>query len=111
VVVEMCYLADTLTSYAALMNEEGWYQDPYGLHTDRWISDGRPTNLVRDDGVESYDAPPADTPIGALIEAAEKPPRPGDLNRADDAAAGDQSRNTAAAVLEHGIIGPDFSPR
>jgi hypothetical protein len=29
------------------MAEEGWYVDPYGLHDDRWISDGTPTVLVR----------------------------------------------------------------
>jgi hypothetical protein len=25
---------------------EGWYRDPYELHTDRWFSAGRPTALV-----------------------------------------------------------------
>jgi hypothetical protein len=24
------------------MHAEGWYRDPYGLHADRWFSNGRP---------------------------------------------------------------------
>jgi hypothetical protein len=34
---------------------EGWYRDPFAIHEDRWISDGRPTRLVRDAGVEASD--------------------------------------------------------
>jgi hypothetical protein len=41
---------------------EGWYTDPYGLHEARWLSGGKPTKLVRDHGVESYDEPPAEPP-------------------------------------------------
>ena len=37
---------------------EGWHTDPYGRHEARWMSGGTPTELVRDRGVESYDAPP-----------------------------------------------------
>ena len=35
------------------MKAEGWYQDPYQMHEDRWYSDGTPTALVRDADVES----------------------------------------------------------
>ncbi len=49
------------------MNAEGWYIDPYGLHEARWFSDGAPTALVRDAGVESQDRPP-DTPLPATLE-------------------------------------------
>jgi len=42
--------------------EEGWYTDPFGRHEARWMSDGTPTKLVRDDGVESYDDPPDEEP-------------------------------------------------
>jgi hypothetical protein len=42
---------------------QGWYRDPYGRHDHRWISDGRPTALVRDNGVESYDHSPRGGPI------------------------------------------------
>ncbi len=42
--------------------EEGWFTDPYGRHEARWLSDGVPTRLVRDQGDESYDDPPPDAP-------------------------------------------------
>ena len=51
------------------MRAEGWYHDPYGIHDDRWISDGHPTNLVRDKGVESRDAPPPEERRLALVPA------------------------------------------
>jgi len=67
------------------VNEEGWYRDPYGRHAARWISDGTPTALVRDAGVESQDPPP-DEPITVEMErVAETTPVGGDdLKRADD---------------------------
>jgi hypothetical protein len=46
----------------AEVHEEGWYQDPYGLHEARWFSDGQPTKLVRDGSEESYDEPPNEPP-------------------------------------------------
>lgn len=52
------------------MNAEGWYQDPYGRHEARWISDGEPTKLVRDGVRESYDSPPEDVTPGPLVELA-----------------------------------------
>jgi hypothetical protein len=42
--------------------EEGWFTDPFGLHEARWLSFGKPTKLVRDGAVESYDEPPAEDP-------------------------------------------------
>jgi len=45
-------MADTL------IKAQGWYRDPYRQHNARWFSDGNPTPLVRDDGVESRDEPP-----------------------------------------------------
>lgn len=68
------------------MKEEGWYKDPYGRHESRWISDGSPTALVRDAGVETQDPPP-DEPITAGMERVEEaPPADGsDLKRADAA--------------------------
>ncbi|MBV9446792.1 MAG: hypothetical protein JO345_12970 [Streptosporangiaceae bacterium] len=50
---------------------QGWYQDPFGLHEKRYISAGRPTKLVRDGQVDSYDEPPSSTyemPAGATGE-------------------------------------------
>jgi hypothetical protein len=49
---------------------EGWYQDPFGVHEHRWMSQGRPTKLVRDGGTESYDAPP-DLPLPAVLVPAD----------------------------------------
>jgi hypothetical protein len=39
------------------MGPEGWYPDPYGNHDQRWFANGRPTNLVCDQGVQSFDGP------------------------------------------------------
>jgi hypothetical protein len=63
----------------------GWYCDPYGMHSDRWFSDGRPTYLVRDQGVESHDEPPPWEPPPPLVPVAEAEVNDGsDLLRADD---------------------------
>jgi hypothetical protein len=40
---------------------QGWSADPFGLHEERYFSAGRPTKLVRDGKVESYEDPPSDT--------------------------------------------------
>jgi len=45
---------------------EGWYHDPYEAHEHRWFSNGRPTSLVRDSGLEAHDAPPAEDCPGLL---------------------------------------------
>jgi hypothetical protein len=81
------------------VREEGWYRDPYGLHTDRWVSDGRPTKLVRDEGAESYDDPPPQDPPMPLVPV---PPNPGDSDdtkRADAAARGVQEYDAKAAWI------------
>jgi hypothetical protein len=72
-------------------DEEGWFQDPYRLHEERWYSDGEPTKLVRDSGVESYDALPSDAPqVGPLVRPSDTQPSScsDDLRRADDPGAG-----------------------
>ncbi len=66
---------------------EGWFTDPYAVHEARWISDGRPTKLVRDGAVESYDEPPPGPPT-VVPERLEEDPTAvngADLIRADDA--------------------------
>jgi hypothetical protein len=68
------------------VHAEGWYRDPYGLHDDCWFSDGRPSNLVRDEGIESHDEPPGEEPPKPLESIAETEAGDGrDLLRADDA--------------------------
>jgi len=65
---------------------EGWYRDPYGIHQDRWFSAGTPTSLVRDQGVEGHDDPPAYPPPVAPAEIPDTDPFPADdLRRADEA--------------------------
>ena len=67
------------------MKAEGWYRDPYGIHSDRWFSDGQPTGLVRDQGVESRDQPPPREPPLPLVPVAENEEGDGgDLLRADE---------------------------
>ncbi|MGA2836551.1 MAG: hypothetical protein ABSF84_08140 [Acidimicrobiales bacterium] len=68
------------------MDAEGWYVDPFGVHEARWISQGSPTALVRDEGVESSDPPP-DVPFTGELEPCPEPQTPDgdDLRRADDA--------------------------
>jgi len=44
------------------MSVEGWFDDPYGRHEERWISDGRATALVRDGRLESQDPLPQTPP-------------------------------------------------
>ena len=67
---------------------EGWYVDPYGVHEDRWMSAGRPTNLVRDGSIEAEDGPPAGAvpvPLSPAIVNSTASAGPRDLLRADDA--------------------------
>ena len=45
---------------------QGWAPDPFALHEARYFSNGRPTSLVRDGDVQSYDAPPAHAASPAL---------------------------------------------
>jgi hypothetical protein len=66
--------------------QEGWYTDPFGRHEARWLSDGQPTKLVRDAGVESYDEPPSESPTRVPERIVKEGSRSaGDLYRAEDA--------------------------
>jgi hypothetical protein len=53
---------------------QGWRRDPFGVHGDRWFSEGQPTSLVRDRGAESYDKPPPGEPPGPPVPAGTPPP-------------------------------------
>jgi hypothetical protein len=66
---------------------EGWFTDPYAVHEARWMSDGRPTKLVRDGEVESYDEPPPGPPtvVAERLEVDPSAVNGDDLLRADDA--------------------------
>ena len=65
----------------------GWFRDPYHLHEDRYFSEGNPTKLVRDSGLESFDPPPdipmPEEPVRTASHAKES--GSSDMRRADDA--------------------------
>ncbi len=48
------------TAHMSDGSPQGWYADPFRVHDARYFSAGRPTKLVRDGDVESYDEPPSD---------------------------------------------------
>jgi hypothetical protein len=79
-------------------NLEGWCTDPYALHDARWLSDGKPTKLVRDGDVTSYDGPPTGPWVKApeLLEADPVATYGHDLARADAAESGDFYDNKRA---------------
>jgi hypothetical protein len=56
---------------ATHVKAQGWYRDPFSRHNARWFSDGKPTALVRDEGVESTDPPPITGYSGPLEPAGE----------------------------------------
>ncbi len=66
--------------------EEGWFTDPFGRHEARWLSFGKPTKLVRDGVVESYDEPPEEEPsnVPVRIEPEVEANDGADLIRAGD---------------------------
>jgi hypothetical protein len=65
---------------------EGWCTDPFGRHEARWLSQGVPTKLVRDGGVESYEAPPDEPPSQAAVLIEAPPSRASaDVGREDEA--------------------------
>jgi hypothetical protein len=92
--------------------EEGWYSDPYGLHEARWLSDGHPTKLVRNDGVESYDQVP-DGPATQTPTRIEEDPDStdgADLLRADSAEATKAYDSTTAGLSALDAVAQDGAP-
>jgi hypothetical protein len=96
------------------MDAEGWYHDPYGLHEERWYSDGTPTALVRDARVESKDPPPPDPPPTTTLVRSDAgtPLNAGDdLRRADDAERGDNNPDYGKHAFDtFGYVGSSFEP-
>jgi hypothetical protein len=75
---------------------EGWYQDPYCRHEERWFSAGRATALVKDGDTEGHDEV-SGPPPGPLVPVED----PGwdhgqDLVRAD----GVEAESVSAPDLE-----------
>jgi hypothetical protein len=82
------------------MRAQGWYRDPYGIHEDRWFSDGRATRLVRDIDVESYDEPPSSEPPEPLVPVPSRPGDNTDSRRADAATRVDQAYDAGRAFIK-----------
>jgi hypothetical protein len=75
-----------VTEQGDTVKAEGWFQDPFEIHEDRWYSDGVPTALVRDGDVEAQNPPPSSQPAsGKLVRSVPRggPGGPEDLRRAD----------------------------
>ena len=89
------------------MTAQGWYRDPYGVHEDRYFSDGKPTRLVRDSGAECYDPPPAGAPEAELVAVPQIQPNDGsDLRRSDDSSAGavNDYKATAWGAIDSALV-------
>ncbi len=61
---------------------QGWQPDPYGIHELRYISQDKPTRLVKNGNVETYDEPPDeprtyDEPPGESLIVGNWPPDSG----------------------------------
>jgi len=49
--------------------QHGWQPDPFGIHEQRYFSQGQPTKLVKDGTKESYDPPPPITSTARVAVA------------------------------------------
>ncbi len=92
--------------------EEGWFTDPFGLHDARWMSDGNPTKLVRDHGVESYDEVPVVPATQTPTRIEEDPDATAgtDLLRADSAEEGEAYDPTTAGLTALDAVAQDGAP-
>jgi hypothetical protein len=85
-----------------VMKAEGWYLDPFGSHEARWFSNGAPTILVRDKGVESHDSPPSTNYAGELT------PIEDDDEESGDDPVGADSPEAPSDPYQGVRFGPDF---
>lgn len=76
--------------------QSGWYTDPWELHQARWMSAGKPTKLVRDEGVESYDELPSAPPTHIPERIAEPV-----STRADDLLRADRPNDNPPSRINH----------
>jgi hypothetical protein len=94
---------------------QGWARDPFQLHESRYFSVGRPTKLVRDGNVETYDDPPS-APRNPPDAPPRLPPAAPAAPAASAASAPPQSEEYAGPLRRVGgpgrrEPGPDFAPR
>jgi|GEM_PF-1440075 len=99
---------------------QGWHLDPFGVHEQRWISQGTPTALVRDGRVEAQDPPPDREPERPFVKVVADPRSLSgrDMARADgdkDAVTpdlGDYGMTAMGAnvVFDTGLVGAPTAP-
>lgn len=92
-------------------HEEGWFTDPFARHEHRWMSDGKPTKLVRDKNVESYD----EVPVGPFVQQPQVVEDPmdqsaSDLRRADGAQAIASGTRSDGPMAVWDVIFADGAP-
>lgn len=66
-------MADDEDGGTRVEKAQGWHLDPFGIHEQRWISQGRPSDLVRDNGVESMDSAPDVAPSLPFVKVMADP--------------------------------------
>ncbi len=71
----------------------GWCNDPYVRHQHRWLTAGKPTALVSDDGAESQDPPPEGPFVVEPVRLEYDKPGDGDLRRVGEPATPDVGQN------------------
>ena len=91
--------------------EEGWYTDPFARHEERWMSNGQPTKLVRDQGKVSQDEPP-NGPYVQFPDPVEHATSNGplDLRRADDAGSAGPSGGSDPTMMTWDVVFSDGAP-
>jgi len=108
-------MADGGDSPVDAQRTQGWCIDPFGVHQHRWISQDRPSNLVRDNGIEAKDPPPDRPPSLPFVKVVADPMSMSsrDMLRADgdkDAVSPDLGDYGMAAmdanvVFDSGLVG------
>ena len=85
---------------------EGWDQDPYRRHENRWFSMDTATSLLRDGVAESRDEPP-DTPYPTLLVPTAEVAVPNETVRAGD----ELVENPTIAEMTGGTAAMDWGAR
>jgi hypothetical protein len=102
------------TIFAVDQALEGWCTDPYGRHEARWMSQGTPTELVRDGGAESFDGVATDEPFTVRpVPVKAAPHVPGGFERADDPRSWEpplpvRARRARGNIASHSPLPPEI---
>jgi len=91
-------------------NRQGWYADPFGAHESRYFSAGKPTKLVRDGHIESYDEPPTEGVELATAAASAEDSAPWAMAMAGPASTGVVPTNNSTVSPGDILRAPDDHP-